>query len=51
MRHKAITTDEIERRHEDWVANRIYEVLNNDRISRHAVANGIKRGRGVMLRC
>jgi hypothetical protein len=46
MRHKEFTTDEIERRYEEMVADRIYAVLNNARISRHAVANGIKRGQG-----
>lgn len=46
MRHKEFTTDEIERRYEDWVADRIYAVLNNGRISRRAAAAGIKRGQG-----
>ncbi len=46
MRYRELTTPELERRYEDLVADRIYTSLNNSRISREAVAVGIKRGWG-----
>ncbi len=44
MRYRELTTPEWERRYEELIADRIYNQLNNSRISREAVRLGIKRG-------